>query len=404
MASGGEVSHSHAMTDAALLTAFPAYFSPAHEAWRASVRSFVAQEIEPFVTQWDEAGGFPRELYAKAAAIGLLGMGYPEALGGTTADIFFTIAAAEEIARAGSGGLQASLGSHGIALPPIVAHGSVALQRMVVPAVLAGEKIAALCITEPGGGSDVAALKTSARRDGAHYIVDGEKTFITSGLRADWLTVAVRTDAQNKGPSGVSLLLVAGDTPGLQRTLLQKTGWWASDTAHLRFEGCRVPVAHLIGEEGAGFKAIMHNFNHERILMAVMAVAYAQVCFDEALAWAQQRHTFGAALSERQVIRHKLVDMLTRIETARAFVYELAARLMQGRDQPAALVARTCMAKIVATQAMQFCADQAVQILGGMGYMRGTKSERLYREVKVMMIGGGSEEIMKDLAARQLGF
>ena len=302
---------------AAPLSAFPAYFSPEHEAFRTSVRGFAAREITPFVAEWDEAGGFPRELYAKAAAIGLLGIGYPEDLGGTPADIFFSIAAAEEIARAGSGGVQASLGSHGIALPPIVAHGSAALKRLVVPGVLAGKKIAALAITEPGGGSDVAALKTSARRDGAHYVVDGEKTFITSGYRADWLTVAVRTDVQNKGPGGVSLLLVAGDTNGLQRTLLKKTGWWASDTAHLRFDGCRVPVEHLIGVEGAGFKAIMANFNHERIMMAVMAVAYAQVCFDEALDWAQQRHTFGAALSERQVIRHKLVVKLVREELAK---------------------------------------------------------------------------------------
>ena len=385
------------------LPALPQHFGPEHEAFRATVRAFVAREIEPQVAEWDEAGSFPRELYAKAASIGMLGIGYPEALGGTPADIFFSIAAAEEIARAGSGGLQASLGSHGIALPPIVAHGSAALQQRVVPGVLAGEKIAALAITEPGGGSDVAALKTSAKRDGEHYIVNGEKTFITSGFRADWLTVAVRTDAQNKGPGGVSLLLVEGNTPGLQRTLLKKTGWWASDTAQLHFDNCRVPVGNLIGEEGGGFKAIMHNFNHERIMMSVMAVAYAQVCFDEALSWSRERRTFGVALSERQVIRHKLVDMLTRIETARAFVYELAARLMHHQGEAAALVARTCMAKVVATQAMQFCADQAVQILGGMGYMRGSKSERLYREVKVMMIGGGSEEIMKDLAARQLG-
>ena len=382
----------------------PHYFSAEHEAFRATVRSFVAREIEPHVNDWDEAETFPRELYAKAAAIGLLSIGYPEALGGTPADAFFSIAAAEEVARAGSGGLQASLGSHGIALPPIVAHGSEAMKRRVVPGVLTGETIAALAITEPGGGSDVAALKATARREGDVYIVNGEKTFITSGVRADWLTVAVRTDAQNKGPGGVSLLLIEGHTPGLQRTLLKKTGWWASDTAHLYFDSCHVPVANLIGEEGAGFKAIMHNFNHERLMMAVMAVAYAQVCLDEALAWARERKTFGAVLSERQVIRHKLVDMAARIETARAFVYELAWRLQHHCGAGAALVARVCMAKVVATQAMQFCADQAVQILGGMGYMRGTKSERLYREVKVMMIGGGSEEIMKDLAARQLGF
>jgi len=248
----------------------------------------------------------------------------------------------------------------------------------------------------------VAALRTMAVRDGDHYVVNGEKTFITSGMRADFLSVAVRTDPARQGPGGVSLLLIDGDTPGLQRSELRKMGWWASDTAHLRFDNCRVPVAHLIGAEGEGFKAIMHNFNHERLMMATMACMYAQVCAEEALDWARQRKTFGAALSERQVIRHKLVDMAARVESARALVYDLAWRLHKQLDSADALVARTCMAKVVATRAMQFCADEAVQILGGMGFMRGTKSERLYREVKVMMIGGGSEEIMKDLAARQL--
>ena len=381
----------------------PEYFSPEHEAFRRTVRDFVAREITPHAAAWDEAGGFPRELYAKAAAIGLLGIGYPEALGGTPADLFFTLVAAEEMARAGSGGVQAGLGSHHIALPPIVALGSDALKQRVVPPVLAGERIAALAITEPGGGSDVAALATTARRDGDHFIVNGEKTFITSGLRADFLTVAVRTDPANRGSGGISLLLIDGDTPGLQRSELRKMGWWASDTAHLNFDTCRVPAANLIGAEGEGFRAIMRNFNHERLMMAAMACGYAEACTEEALDWACQRRTFGAALSERQVIRHKLVDMAARIEAARALVYDLAYRQQHRLGDTAALVGRICMAKVVATQAMQFCADQAVQILGGMGYMRGTKSERLYREVKVMMIGGGSEEIMKDLAARQLG-
>jgi len=381
----------------------PEYFSPEHEAFRASVRRFVDAEIAPHVGAWDEAGTFPRELYRKAAAVGLIGTGYPEELGGTPADVFFGIAAAEEVARAGCGGVQASLGSHGIALPPIVAHGSEALKQRVVPPVLRGEKIAALCITEPGGGSDVAALKTTAVRDGDHYVVNGEKTFITSGMRADFLTVAVRTDPANKGPSGVSLLVIDGDTPGLQRSELKKMGWWCSDTAHLSFTNCRVPVSSRVGAEGEGFKAIMHNFNAERLMMAAMACSYGEACAREALDWARERKTFGAPLSERQVIRHKLVDMVARVEAARALVYDLAHRLECGLGGRNDLVARTCMAKVLATQAMQFCTDQAVQILGGMGFMRGTKSERLYREAKVMMIGGGSEEIMKDLAARQLG-
>ena len=381
----------------------PEYFSAEHEAFRAAVRRFVAAEIAPHVADWDEAGTFPRALYGRAAEVGLIGVGYPEALGGTPADLFYSIAAAEEVARAGCGGVQASLGSHGIALPPIVAHGSEALKRRVVPPVLAGEKIAALCITEPGGGSDVAALKTTALRDGDHYVVNGEKTFITSGVRADFLTVAVRTDPSHKGPGGVSLLVIDGDTPGLQRSELKKMGWWCSDTAHLTFTNCRVPLVNRVGAEGEGFKAIMHNFNAERLMMAAMACSYGEACAREALDWARERRTFGAPLSERQVIRHKLVDMATRVEAARALVYDLAYRLEHDFGSRNDLVARTCMAKVLATQAMQFCADQAVQVLGGMGYMRGTKSERLYREAKVMMIGGGSEEIMKDLAARQLG-
>ncbi len=381
----------------------PEYFSAEHEAFRAMVKRFVDAHIAPHVNAWDEAGSFPRTLYRQAAEVGIIGIGYPEALGGTPADVFYGIAAAEEIARAGCGGVQASLGSHGIALPPIVAHGSRELQQRVVPPVLRGEKVAALAITEPGGGSDVAALKTTAIRDGDHYVVNGEKTFITSGMRADVLTVAVRTDPSNKGPGGVSLLVIDGDTPGLQRSELKKMGWWSSDTAHLRFTDCRVPAAHLVGAEGEGFKAILHNFNHERLLMAAMACSYGEACAREALDWARQRKTFGAPLSERQVIRHKLVDMAARVESARALVYDLAHRVERELGDEDALVARTCMAKVLATQAMQFCADQAVQILGGMGYMRGTRSERLYREAKVMIIGGGSEEIMKDLAARQLG-
>jgi acyl-CoA dehydrogenase len=378
-------------------------YSPEHESFRDTVRAFVAKEIAPYVSDWDEAEAFPRELYRKAAHLGLLGLGYPEAYGGVEGDMLMRLIASEELARAGSGGLLASLFSHNIALPPIVAQGEAALQARVLPPVLSGDRIAALAITEPGGGSDVAALRTTARRDGDAYVVNGEKTFITSGLRADFITVAVRTEPASRGAGGISLLLVEGATPGLERTELKKTGWWASDTAHLRFTDCRVPATHLLGDEGQGFKAIMRNFNHERLVMAASAVGYAQACTEEALDWARERRTFGRALVEHQVIRHKLVDMVQRVETARAFVHDLAWRLMRRHGDEAALVARTCMAKIVATQAMEFCAKEAVQILGGMGYMRGTKSERLYREVKVMVIGGGSEEVLKDLAARQLG-
>ena len=373
--------------------------TPEHELFRDSVRAFVAAEIAPHVDAWDEAESFPRELYRKAADLGLLGLGYPEAYGGTPADGWFRLIATEEIARAGSGGLMASLFSHNIGLPPIVAHGSGALKQRVIPDVLAGKKIAALAITEPGGGSDVARLSCSARRDGGHWVIDGEKTFITSGLRADWITLAVRTGS--KGAAGVSLIAVPGDAPGLTRRPLAKMGWWCSDTAQLHFDGCRVPADQLIGDENAGFRMIMENFNGERLLMSAGACAFAQVCHDEALGWARQRRTFGTALVEHQVIRHKLMDMRMRLASTRAWLHAMVER-QEARETGAEWVADLCLLKNHATQTMQFCADAAVQILGGMGYMRGTKSERIYREVKVMMIGGGAEEIMKELAARQL--
>lgn len=375
-------------------------FGPEHDAFRDSVRSFAAQEITPHVDAWDEAATFPRALYELAGAIGLLGVGYPAEWGGTPCDLGFRLVATEEIARAGSGGLLASLFSHNIALPALIAAAHADLLQRIVPDVLAGRKIAALAITEPGGGSDVARLRTRARRDGDTWVIDGEKTFITSGLRADWITLAVRTGGA--GARGISLIAVPGNTPGLSRRELRKMGWWCSDTAQLHFDGCRVPADHLIGEEGGGFRLIMGNFNGERLMLACAALAFAEVCYVEALGWARERHTFGQALVAHQVIRHRLMDMRMRIAATRAWLHEVAWRMDAG-DASADVVADLCLLKNQAGQTMQFCADAAVQILGGMGFMRGTRSERIYREVKVMMIGGGAEEIMKELAARQLG-
>ena len=385
-----------------------------------TVKRFALSEVAPHVQDWEEAGEIPRPLYKRAAELGLLGLGYPEHLGGTPASHALRNALSIALARyGGAGGLNASLYSLNIGLPPILRHGGAALQEEIIPPVLRGEKISALAITEPGGGSDVAAVRTTAVRDGADYIVNGEKVFITSGMRADWITMAVRTGELGtrgeapsalkgeaapalKGARGISMLVVPGDATGLSRTALRKMGWWCSDTAHLRMDNMRVPARYLLGEEGAGFKIIMSNFNGERLGMSAIALGFAQACYDEALDWARQRKTFGAPLSERQVIRHKLVDMRMRIESTQAWVDAVSKRLDAGDSSPE-WVAQVCMLKNHATQSMQFCADQAVQILGGMGFMRGTKSERIYREVKVMMIGGGAEEIMKELAARQLG-
>jgi acyl-CoA dehydrogenase len=364
---------------------------------------FVRQEVAPHLDEWEAAQAFPRSLYARAAALGWLGLGYPQHLGGTPASAALRNVLTQTLAReTGSGGLMAGLFSHNIGLPPVLRWGSDALQREVIPSVLRGEKIAALAITEPGGGSDVAALRTTARLDGDHYVVDGEKVFITSGMRADYLTVAVRTDALNQGRSGISMLVVPGDAPGLSRSPLQKMGWHCSDTAHLRFDGVRVPARFLVGQEGGGFKMIMGNFNGERLSMSVMALGFAECCYREALDWARSRKSFGSALVEHQVVRHKLMDMKMRIESTRAWV-DSVTRLLDEGDESAQWVSQVCLLKNHSTQTMQFCADQGVQILGGMGFMRGTACERVYREVKVMMIGGGTEEIMKELASRQLG-
>jgi acyl-CoA dehydrogenase len=377
-----------------------------------AVRRFAESEIAPHVQTWDDAGEFPRALCARAAELGLLGLGYPEELGGTPASYSLKLPAWVALARHGkSGGVLASLFSHNIGLPPVVLHASDAVRHEVVPPVLRGEKIAALAITEPGGGSDVAALRTTAKRetdgDGDHYVVNGEKTFITSGMRADWITVAVRT-GEGRGAGGISMLLVPGGTPGLSRTRLSKMGWLCSDTATLHFDNVRVSARYLLGDEGAGFRMVMGNFNGERIGLAAGALGFSQACLDEALAWARERKTFGAALIQHQAVRHKLVDMQMRIASTEAWIEAVSAEgdalEAAGRFNAPEWVAQICMLKNHATQTMQFCADQAVQILGGMGFMRGTVSERIYREVKVMMIGGGAEEIMKELAAKQMGW
>ena len=373
------------------------YYDESHEAFRDTVRRFVEKEISPFVDEWDEAGGFPRELYKKAADVGILGLGYPEEYGGSPCDQFHRIVLSQELARSGAGGVSASLMSHTIGSPPILAVGPQAMKERVLPQVLSGEKISALAITEPSGGSDVAQLKTTARREGDHYIVNGSKMFITSGVRADFYTVAVRTGGP--GASGVSLLLIERGMEGFTQQPLRKMGWWASDTAQLFFDDVKVPVENLIGEENKGFKYVMLNFNSERLGMAAGCTAFSRVCLEESIAWARERKVFGGRLADQQVVRHKIVDMAMRVNATQAWLEQLAWRVQQG-ESPAAEIA---MLKNQATQTMAFCASEGVQIHGGQGFMRGTKVERIYREVKVNAIGGGAEEIMKDLAARQMG-
>jgi acyl-CoA dehydrogenase len=370
-----------------------------HELFRDQVRRFVEREIAPNLEVWEKAGELPRELHRKAAAAGILQIGFPESCGGVEVpDLYYSIIITEELSRTGSSGLGGSLMTHTIATPPVAHLGTPEQQQRFAAPVLAGERIAALAITEPSGGSDVANLKTRAVREGDHYIVNGSKTFITSGMRADFITTAVRTGGE--GMAGLSLLVIESDAAGFSRSALEKMGCWCSDTATLYFQDCRVPVANRLGPEDGGFMAIMKNFNQERMTLISGALALAQVCYDDALAYARERQTFGKPLIRNQVIRHKLVDMLTRIEAATANRDLLLWRMVQGA-QP---VAELCMLKAYATTTLEYVVNEAVQVLGGAGVLRGSRIERVYREAKILTIGGGSLEIMKDLASRQLGY
>jgi acyl-CoA dehydrogenase len=369
-----------------------------HELHRRTVLRFVEQEILPHVVEWEEAGEFPRELYRKAAELGLLGVSFPERWGGGGGDLFHSIVTTEALLTAGSTGVAAGLGSLGIALPPILFLGTDAQRERFVPPVLAGEKIAALAITEPGTGSDVTGVATRAERRGDHYVLRGAKLFITSGVRADYVTVLARTSPDPHG--GLTFFVVERGMPGFTVSrALKKTGWWASDTAELSFDDVVVPVENRIGDEGSGFIALMQNFQSERLGLAVMGHATAEIVLGDALEYAKQRQAFGRPLVGFQVIRHKLARMATRVEVAKRFNYDLARRVMAGEY----LVAETSMAKNFSSEvAMEVCYE-AVQILGGMGYMRETRVERLSRDARLLPIGGGTSEIMNEIIAKRLG-
>ncbi len=371
------------------------YFSPEHHLLRDSVRKFVLREIKPWIDRWEEEEIFPRELYYRAAEAGFLGLGYPEEYGGTPADIFMGIVYAEELLKAGSAGLVAGLGSLSIGMPPVLKMGSEEQKNKFLVPVLKGQKISALGITEPNTGSDVANIKTRALREGNYYRINGAKTFITSGCRADFLTTAVRTGGE--GFQGISLLLIESSTPGYSVTKkIKKMGWHASDTAEISFVDCLVPAENLIGGEGNGFYGIMLNFQRERLSLAIMAHGLAQLALEEALEYAKKREAFGRPLVGFQVLRHKLADMATKVEVAREFNYRVAARMEAGLDA----VREVSMAKNFACEVCDEVVSAAVQIHGGYGYAREYLVERLYRDSRILSIGGGTTEIMKEIIGK----
>jgi len=374
------------------------YFGESHELLRASVRKFVEREIKPHIDHWEEERTFPLDLYKKAGDAGFIGLGYPEEYGGTPGDIFHQVAYTEEIMRCGSVGLPSSLGSSAIAVPPILALGTAEQKRKYVPPVLAGDRIAVLGVTEPSGGSDVANLLTRAVRKGDAYIVNGSKTFITSGTRADYVTTAVRTGGPGHG--GISLLIIERGTPGFTVSRkLEKMGWWASDTAELSFDDCEVPVKNLLGEENKGFQGIMLNFQKERLYLAVEAHAVAEMALEEAIRYARERTAFGKLLTGFQVTRHKLAEMATLVEASKQFNYRVAAKIGDG----VSAYKDVCMAKNFATKVCDRVVYDAVQVHGGYGYCREYLVERLYRDSRLFSIGGGTYEIMNEVISKQMG-
>lgn len=380
------------------------------KALRTTVRGFVEREILPELDAWERDGELPRELHKKAGQLGLLGLAFPESAGGSGGTRIDEVTLVEEALYAGvSGGLWASLFTCAIACPHIVASGDQRLIDRYVKPTLAGDMIGALAVTEPGGGSDVNNITTTAKRDGDHYIVNGAKTFITSGVRADFVTTAVRTGGP--GAAGISLLVIDKGTPGFTVSRkLDKMGWLASDTAELSFVDARVPVENLVGQENSGFAQIAAAFVSERIGLAVLAYGHAQRALDLAVAWCRDRETFGRPLISRQHVQMKLAEMARKVDVARVYTRSLVERveaeLAERPDGAAAghFITQVCFAKNTAVENGAWVVNEAVQLFGGMGYMRESEVERIYRDFRIIGIGGGTDEIMTMLASKLLGY
>jgi acyl-CoA dehydrogenase len=376
---------------------FQEYFGEQHRLIRQKVRKFVESEINPFVNDWEEKGEFPEELYHKAGEAGILGIGYPKAYGGSGGDIFIKIASIEELMRCGSGGVVAGLGSLDISIPPILSAGTEEQKARFVTPVLKGSKIAALGVTEPSGGSDVANLSTKAILRGDHYVVSGSKMFITSGFRANQLTCAVRTGGE--GYRGISFLVIDSDTPGYSVSeKFEKMGWWASDTAQIFLDECRVPAENLLGKEGQGFYLIMENFQHERLQLSIMANMTSQLALEESLRFVKEKVAPKRPPIRFQATRHKLADMATLVEASREFVYRVAAKIDVGLNQ----VKEISMAKNFSCMVSDQVTYDASQIHDRFGYLREYLVERLCRDNRILSIGGGTTEIMKEVIAKYI--
>ncbi len=376
------------------------HFTEEHQAFRQSVREFIEREIRPVIDDWEAAGGWPREILPKLAELGMFAVPYPEKYGGLDLDLWFSIALIEELCCCGAFGFPMAMMVHAyMATPPIERWGSEALkQQWLVPAIK-GEKLGALGITEPNAGSDVAAIRTTAVRQGDEYLINGSKTFITNGASADFIILACKTDTSRSGYDGISLILFPTDTPGFSvgRTL-NKLGCHSSDTAELAFEDCRVPAGNLLGEEGQGFYYIMDNFQLERLITSIGTCASANWIFREAIAYTKQREAFGRPISKFQVLRHRFADMATEIEAGRLLAYRAAELHAAGKS----CVKETTMAKLYCTELACSVTDRCLQVYGGYGYMEEYPAARAWRDARLGTLGAGTSEVMREILSKMV--
>jgi acyl-CoA dehydrogenase len=377
-----------------------AFMGEHHQQWRQQVRDFVDEVIAPNIDDWDASGTFPDDVYKSAVKAGVFGFGFPESLGGTgvDTDLYTRAIFAEELHRFGTGVVFADLATHWIGLPPVIEFGDDALREQVGRSVLAGEKRISFAVTEPGGGSDVSRISTVAAKSNDGWIVNGSKTLISGGLRADYVLTAVRTGGD--GMRGISLLLIDADDTGVSRSPVPGFSWYNASLASIEFQDVAVPAGRLIGQENAGFAALTRQFNTERVSGIAAALALCRVCLSQAFEFARERETFGKRLIDHQVIRHKLVDMLREVRGTYAYL-DSCIWQFENAEVP---VADLCMLKVQASTVLERCSRECLHIVGGSAYNGKSRLERIFRESRIFALGGGTEEILKDLAGRQLRF
>lgn len=374
------------------------YFTEEHEAFRESFRDFLHKEVVPHIEKWEETGHIERFIWSKFGEMGYFGISYPEEYGGLDLDIFYMVIFLEELQKINSGGFSAAMWAHAyLAMTHLNKEGDERIKREYLTPSILGDKIGCLCITEPFGGSDVAGMRSTAIKEGDHYILNGSKTFITNGVYSDYLVVAAKTNPDEKH-KGMSIFVIDRDTPGISATKLDKLGWRASDTGEIAFDNVKIPAENLMGEEGKGFPYIMQHFALERLLMGINAHARAEYAIEYALQYMSERQAFGKSIDQFQALRHKIAEMASEVEVCKEFNYSVAKRL----DEGGYVVKEASMSKLVSTKMADQVIYDALQMLGGYGYMEEYPLARLSRDSRLGPIGGGTSEILKEIIAKMI--